>query len=235
VKWVDGAYYELPDEEADAAITKVVKAEFDRLAVKSTIRTTDEKAGQPNKPTHARMVTKTLLGNVRNALASESLLPGRVAPPAWLDPHPGDPPPDELLPCRNGLVHLPALVAGRQDYLMPPTPRLFVQNRLSYDFCPDAPEPTSWQNFLNQLWPSDPGAIETLREWIGYCLTANTGQQKIALLVGPKRSGKGTIARVLRELVGPENCCGPTLAGLAQQFGLQSLLGKSLGSSPTPD
>ena len=36
----------------------------------------------------------------------------------------------------------------------------------------------------------------------GYCLTGDTAQQKIFMIVGPRRSGKGTIARILRALVG---------------------------------
>ena len=44
----------------------------------------------------------------------------------------------------------------------------------------------------------------------------------------PRRSGKGTIARVLRSLLGPANVCGPTLASLAVNFGLWPLVGKSL-------
>jgi putative DNA primase/helicase len=48
------------------------------------------------------------------------------------------------------------------------------------------------------------------------------------LLVGPKRSGKGTIARVLTGLVGHENVAGPTLSGLSSSFGLASLLGKTV-------
>src|SRR5262249_33341349 len=70
--------------------------------------------------------------------------------------------------------------------------------------------------------------VATLQEWFGYCLLPDTSQQKILLLVGPKRSGKGTVARVLRGLVGPENAAGPTLASLGTNFGLQALLGKSV-------
>jgi putative DNA primase/helicase len=48
------------------------------------------------------------------------------------------------------------------------------------------------------------------------------------MIVGPKRSGKGTIARVLRGLVGLENTAGPTLASLGTNFGLWPLLDKTL-------
>jgi putative DNA primase/helicase len=47
-------------------------------------------------------------------------------------------------------------------------------------------------------------------------------------LVGPKRSGKGTIGRVLTRLIGKHNCVAPTLAGLGTNFGLAPLIGKRL-------
>src|SRR5262249_30991174 len=55
-----------------------------------------------------------------------------------------------------------------------------------------------------------------------------TAQQKILLMIGPTRSGKGTIARVLTALIGLANVCNPTLASLATTFGLQPLLAKSV-------
>lgn len=59
-------------------------------------------------------------------------------------------------------------------------------------------------------------------------LSGRTDQQKILLAVGPTRSGKGTLARVLADLVGRSNMAGPTLAGLATNFGLSTLVGKPL-------
>ena len=47
--------------------------------------------------------------------------------------------------------------------------------------------------------------IETLQEIFGYVLTPDTSQQKIGMIVGPKRSGKGLIGRTLRRLVGERN------------------------------
>jgi putative DNA primase/helicase len=51
-------------------------------------------------------------------------------------------------------------------------------------------------------------------------------QHKILMLVGPPRSGKGTIARILEALIGKNNCESPTLSDLGTQFGLQPLVGK---------
>ena len=76
------------------------------------------------------------------------------------------------------------------------------------------------------IWPNDPASRETLGEWMGYLLVPDTKLQKIMMLIGPRRSGKGTIARIVTALVGPENTCNPTLASLGTQFGLSPLLGK---------
>lgn len=63
---------------------------------------------------------------------------------------------------------------------------------------------------------------------MGYVLSGETRQQKIFMLVGPPRSGKGTIGRVLTGLLGAHNVAAPTLAGITQNFGLQGLIGKPL-------
>ena len=48
------------------------------------------------------------------------------------------------------------------------------------------------------------------------------------LVVGPKRSGKGTIGRVLTELLGRDSVAGPTMSALGEQFGLEPLITKPL-------
>lgn len=88
--------------------------------------------------------------------------------------------------------------------------------------------PARWLEFLSELWADDDESISTLQEWFGNCLTLDTSAQKMLVLIGPKRSGKGTIARVLRQLIGPANVAGPALAAFAQQFGLWPLVGKPL-------
>jgi putative DNA primase/helicase len=65
---------------------------------------------------------------------------------------------------------------------------------------------------------------------VGYIIGGGTAQQKIFMLVGPKRGGKGTIVRVLTALLGKENVAAPTLSSLAENFGLQPLVGKPLAA-----
>ncbi len=168
-----------------------------------------------------------VINNVIDHVRAYSILPDRVAPGRWLDQPPVDWKAAEILATRRELIHLPTFVAGGDRPTIPATPKLFTTAALDFDFDPEAPPPAAWLAFLADLWPLDSDAINTLAEWMGYLLTPDTRQQKILLLVGPKRSGKGTIARVVRELVGPANVGGPTLASLATNFGLWPLLGKS--------
>jgi putative DNA primase/helicase len=80
--------------------------------------------------------------------------------------------------------------------------------------------------FLIELWPRDEAAELCLQEIIGLKLTGDTSHQKIFLIVGPRRSGKGTIGWVVRNLVGPENVASPTIASLGTEFGMAPLIDK---------
>ena len=153
---------------------------------------------------------------------AESFLPATTPVPGWLDEGAAEFEPRELLPCKSTTLHLPS---GK---LLEPTPRLFNFNALDFDFDPNAPEAVRWLAFLAELFGDDHESIDLLQEWFGYCLTADTSLQKMLLLVGPRRSGKGTIARVLTKLVGQTNVVGPTVSSLGNNFGLQPLLGKSM-------
>ncbi len=163
---------------------------------------------------------KNKVANVLEATASEAQLRD-VGPPAWLVESAG-PPPSELIACRNGLLHLP-----RRE-LLAHTPAFFTLNALTFDFDPQAATPSAWLAFLSSVWPDDPDAIATLQELFGLLLTADTSHQKAFLVVGPKRSGKGTIARVLTELLGAANVCSPTLSSLSTNFGVSPLIGRRL-------
>jgi putative DNA primase/helicase len=235
-RW-DGAAYRLyPDKELRAALCKRIKAEFDEV----NRRELEEHEltggigpdGKQVPPPDVRKVTTRLIADVVQAYASLVMLAGDVEPPCWkagAGAFSGPPPfpAHEVLACKNQLVHLPSLVQGR-DCLLSATPRLFTLNALDYDFDPAAARPARWLEFLHRLWPDDEQSIETLQDWFGYFLTPDTRFQKILMMVGPPRSGRGTIARILRQLVSEGNVCGPTLSSLGTNFGLWPLLGKTV-------
>ncbi|MCX5559935.1 phage/plasmid primase, P4 family [Streptomyces sp. NBC_00038] len=166
--------------------------------------------------------TKQKIGNLLDALGSITLLPTDTDAPAWVDDQ-GDTGRDEgpIVACENGLLRI------QDRALLPHGPEFFNIVAVPFAYDPDASAPT-WHGFLAQVWPDDPDAVDALQEWFGYVLSGRTDQQKILLIVGPSRSGKGTIARVMKALVGKENLAGPTLAGLGTNFGLSTLIGKSL-------
>jgi putative DNA primase/helicase len=156
-----------------------------------------------------------------------TLLEGSVQAPAWLIDHPPFADPVEVIPCRNALVHIPGLVA-KQPAVVEPSPAFFNTYALDFDFDSHASKPALWHGSLAKLWENDQQSIHTLQEWFGYCLTPDTSQQKIFSMFGPRRSGRGTIARVLTALLGPVNVAGPTLNSLTSNFGLSPLIGKPL-------
>jgi putative DNA primase/helicase len=165
---------------------------------------------------------KALVDRILDALKAAAHLGGVAAAPAWIYGAQARYPPAELIVCQNGLLHVPTRT------LLPSSRKLFTLNALDYSYEPEAPAPVRWLAFLAELWGEDQESIDALQEVFGLALTSDTSFQKAFLLVGPKRSGKGTIARVLRQLVGPGNVVAPMLASLGQQFGLESMIGKTL-------
>ncbi|MHB9860319.1 DNA primase family protein [Streptomyces sp. YIM S03343] len=171
---------------------------------------------------HEWAPTKQKISNLLDALSAITLLPADVDAPAWLDADGAGAADDgPIVACGNGLLRI------RDRALLPHTPTFFNHVSVPFPYDPTATAP-AWDDFLNQVWPDDPDSVRAVQEWFGYVLSGRTDLQKILLMVGPSRSGKGTIARVLKALVGKENLAGPTLAGLGSNFGLATLVGKPL-------
>lgn len=164
--------------------------------------------------------TKNKVNNAEDALKAAANLPGHNSPPCWLTEK--EIKASDLVSLSNGLLHLPT------RKLYEPDPAFFTTTSLPFDYRPDEPEPKIWNGFLHSLWPDDQETINTLQEIFGLLLTSDTTQQKIFLIVGPMRSGKGTIARILAAVLGADSVAGPTLASLSTQFGLAPLIGKKL-------
>lgn len=165
------------------------------------------------------------VSDVADALRALSHLPEHVGAPGWMPTAPTvltRHQPGEIVSVTNGLLDV------RTRDLLEHTPNFFTQVSVPFDYHPDAATPREWLRFLHSVWGEDVQAIAALQQWFGYILSGRTDQQKILLLVGPTRSGKGTIARVLAALLGRRNVAGPTLASLATNFGLAPLLGKPL-------
>ncbi|WP_165235358.1 DNA primase family protein [Aquisphaera insulae] len=230
-QWDGSAYREIADHELAASANDSIKCEYDRLCRTDTeawlARGMKDRKGRDCPPPVVRKVVGSTVTNAVAALRGLTLLRGDVEAPAWLTIDPPFPARDTLA-TRKHLVHLPAFVAGAPEAVHRATPAYYSPFAVDYDFDSAAPEPTTWLRFLADVWGDDDESIGLLQEWLGYCLTGDTSQQKLLMLVGPPGSGKGTIARMARLLIGPENVVGPTLSGLCDRFGLEPLISKSL-------
>jgi putative DNA primase/helicase len=166
---------------------------------------------------------KELVANVTAAATAQRQGPRDL--PTWHPREAGDPDPADLLPVQNGLLNLTTME------LLAPTPRFLTRNASPVAYAPSAPRPGRWTRFLAEVFLGDHEARDTLQEVVGYLLTQDTSQQKIFCLVGPPRSGKGTINRVIQLLLGEGNYTSPTAANLARgDFGLQRLIGRQLAT-----
>jgi putative DNA primase/helicase len=143
------------------------------------------------------------IGDVLDALAAICILGNDVDQPSWLhDEHSGR---STIVAVANGLLEV------ERKRLLSHTPDFFNQTSVPFNYDPAAAQPTKWLQFLSELWPDEPDAIEVLGQWFGYVISGRTDLHKILLMVGPTRGGKGAIARVLIALVGRRNVAGPTL------------------------
>jgi RepB DNA-primase from phage plasmid/Family of unknown function (DUF5906)/D5 N terminal like len=171
--------------------------------------------------------TKNKVAEVVHALRRGCMIAREWETPCWLGTREYQPAPN-LVACRNGILDLETRALQSHG------PLFFATNCLPLDYDAAAPEPKRWRQFLEELWPAnkegvyDREAEETLQEIAGYLLTSDTKQQKIFLVIGPPRSGKGTIVNTLTELLGKDNCVFPTLSGLSDTFGCWPLIDKKV-------
>lgn len=210
--WTGTHYRDFKNEEMRAKLYIFLEKAQVYNAKKDAVSST-----KPFNPT-SKHVNETL-----DAMRAVCQIDATVRAPSWLsEQSPPPPPAKEIISCRNGLLHLPT------GQMLPHTPNFYSTSSLEYDYDPDAPEPEEWFKFLASVWPTDIDARATVQEIFGYLLGTDTDQQKIPLIVGPKRSGKGTMARILTALVGPDAVVSPTLSSLETNFGAAPMIGKSI-------
>ena len=216
MRWETAHWSELDNAELRSDV-------YDRLGEVDYMRPIREKGVVVDYERTRWNPDKHKVANVLEAMEAIGHLSTDIDPPAWIDRHgAAETSAAQMISCQNGLLDL------SERKIVDHTPALF--NLVSVPFAYDKviPDPVGWLKFLASVWPDDPDSIALLQEYIGYILSGRTDMQKMLLLIGPTRSGKGTIARMLAELIGRGHVAGPTLASLGTNFGLSPLLGKSL-------
>lgn len=175
-------------------------------------------------------------------------LPPTLPCPTWLKDAASWSDPEKIIPLANCLLD----ISGDRPKQIELTEDYFALNYLPIVYDPKADCP-QWKTFLGQIFQKkqlssgktewnpavddfvevyesvpDELSISVLQEYMGLLLTPITSFQKILGIVGPRRSGKGTIGRIIQGLVGLENMAAPTLTGLTNEHALQGLHHKTV-------
>lgn len=128
----------------------------------------------------------------------------------------------------NGLLDVERAIQGDHT-LMAHTHKWVSLTCLPHAYDPAAQCP-AWLAFLEETLEGDQERIALLQEYFGYCLIPDNSYQKLLILRGVSRGGKGTVVKILEALLGSENMTGYTLISLADKFGLGGLVGKLVAS-----
>jgi putative DNA primase/helicase len=165
---------------------------------------------------------RSSVGETLAALEAVTILSPHIAAPSWLGGGRDELPPEHIISFPNGLLDL------RDNKLHPPDPCFFTTAALGFNYLAAAPEPVEFKRFLEQIYESDESEIQLAQEIFGYLLSGDTSLEKAFFFIGPRRSGKGTMMRVLQHLLATSAVAGPTLKSLGTQLGLQPLIGKQV-------
>src|SRR6266699_354603 len=100
----------------------------------------------------------------------------------------------DMLNCANGVLHLPTGTPITHSHLQRFTYCLDTEYHEDAD-C------SEWEKFLHETVEGGDEAVNFLQEWVGYCLTGSIREEKMLYVQGATRSGKGTFAETLQELM----------------------------------
>lgn len=227
-------------------IRKWIRRFAEQCKVRRRIRTED---GLRTITEPLKVTPHVVSGTLESLSARDGVwIQTKEQPPAWLTGGDRQPGAEEVIALQNCLLD----VSGSEPVRMELTEDFYTHNYLSIEYDPQAHCP-QWLKFLGQIFQvrrlssektewsaeaddfvevyekaADPVSIDALQEFMGLLMTPVTRYQKILGIVGPKRSGKGTIGRIIRALAGPENVASPTLVSLTNEHGLQGLYQKTV-------
>ncbi len=181
--------------------------------------TTDQNGGKQIRPYKA---SRAKVSDILDAFnGTGCLIEGD--PPCWTRGMDG-PKPENLICFKNGVLDVEEFIDGKVT-LYEPHPDLFALTSCPYDFKEGAGS-TFVDDFLLDTYGGNKDCVDLVWEWNGYLLVPDMSFEKMMLLYGDPRSGKGTILEMMSNVVGVDQCCAVTLSGIVESFGLEPLLGK---------
>jgi len=223
----DDGWQKTSEKEEGPWIRQTIQDSFDEHArAVSKLKQVSEKP----KPVSGSLINDTF--RALQQLCKRDIS-SRLEPPFWLEPY-DDWNAADVLAFPNGILNLRHYSESPQyrEHFIPPTPRLFSEHRVEFNYDPHAQESPVWNQFLESL-DQDEEWYTLLQQIMGYNLWLGWDLQKYFQLVGPRRSGKGTITNVQMNLIGGRPAvCSPGLKNFADEFGLEQAIGKRLAIIP---
>ncbi len=128
--------------------------------------------------------------------------------------------PKTWIPFKNGMLDITTLEMHSHK------PEYNCINQIPYEWKADYEEKDSVVNdFISGTIPNDDDRKMFL-QYIGYCLTTSTEQQKFLIICGDGGVGKSVLLMMAREIIGSKNYSGLTLQNLNDRFSPVFLMGK---------
>lgn len=129
---------------------------------------------------------------------------------------------EDVRRCRNGDLNLRRYINGEKDYFRPQSPQLFTRQLIDCDFDPTKTECSEFQTFLDSL-KFTPEEMSHYQQVMAYAAWPLGRRDKIVVLQGPRRAGKGTTQDLDVFLAGGDEIMHPVeFEDLTTENGLQS-------------
>jgi putative DNA primase/helicase len=124
---------------------------------------------------------------------------------------------DHLINFKNGMFNT------LDNTIIPHDPIFFSTNQIDSNYV-EGNRSETWHNFLNDCLPESEHGL--LQEIMGYLLSNSVKAQKAFFFLGEGGSGKGTIIKLIVEMLGKRNVSSVPFDKLSDRFKTASLFGK---------
>jgi len=126
-----------------------------------------------------------------------------------------------MVPFANGLLNV------KTKELEPHTPEFFCEYVTPYSYDPSA-TCKQWETYVRERWPGDQEAYDALQQIFGYIMFGSGEMHKIFYIWGEQRSGKGTITKMISEMLGGTQVASAVTNDLVSAFGKQKAINKKM-------